>query len=105
MFFEAGIAVGYYQHLFFVGPLGKTPCQRNGFAQGKSGLEVYAASLVETYGQEKVHFLYAQPTVSLVEGIATPQIEDALGIEFDQWPKSLEAIVTQLGTLAAEKLK
>ena len=68
-------------------------------------LEVYAASLAQTYGQEKVPLLYAQPAASLVEGIATPQIEDALGIEFDQWPKSLEAIATQLGTLAAEKLK
>jgi len=68
-------------------------------------LEVYAASLAETYGQEKAPFLYAQPGVILVEGIATPRIEGALSIEFDQWPKSLEAIATQLGTLAAEKLK
>jgi len=68
-------------------------------------LEVYAASLAETYGQEKVPFFYAQPTASLVEGIAAPKIEGAYGIEFDQWPKSVEAIATQLGTLAAEKLK
>ena len=68
-------------------------------------LEVYAASLAETYGQEKVPFLCAQPAASLVEGIVTPQIEGALSIEFEQWPKSLEAIATQLGTLAAEKLK
>ena len=68
-------------------------------------LEVYAASLAETYGQEKVPLLYAQPAASLVGGIATPQIERALSIEFDQWPKSLEAIATQLGTLAAEKMK
>ena len=68
-------------------------------------LEVYAASIAETYGQEKVPFLYAQPTASLVEGIAAPKIKGALSIEFDEWPKSLQAIATQLGTLAAEKLK
>jgi len=68
-------------------------------------LKVYAASLAETYGQEKVPFLYAQPAATLVAGIATPQIDGALSIEFDQWPKSLEVIATQLGTLAAEKLK
>jgi len=68
-------------------------------------LEVYAASLAETYGQQKVPLLYAQPAASLVEGIATPKVEGALRIEFDQWPKSLEAIATQLGTLAAEKLR
>lgn len=33
------------------------------------------------------------------------QIEGAPSIEFDQWPKSFEAIATQLGRLAAEKLK
>ncbi|MBC8872709.1 MAG: hypothetical protein H8E44_25025 [Planctomycetes bacterium] len=68
-------------------------------------LEVYAASLAETYGQEQVPFLYAQPAASLVEGIGTPQIDGALSIKFDQWPKSLEVIATQLGTGAAEKLK
>ena len=68
-------------------------------------LEVYAASLAETYGQEKVLFLYAQPAASLVKGITTPKIEGALGTEFNEWPKSLEAIATQLGTLAAERLK
>jgi hypothetical protein len=68
-------------------------------------LEVYAASLAETYGQENVPFLYAQPAATLVEGIGTPQIEGALSIELDQWPKSLQAAATRLGTLAAEKLK
>jgi len=68
-------------------------------------LEVYAASLPETYGQEKVPFLYAQPAAALVQGIAAPRIEGALCVVFDQWPKSLESIATQLGTLAAEKLK
>ena len=68
-------------------------------------LKVYTASLAETYGQKKVPFLYAQPAASLVEGIVPAQIEGALSIEFDEWPKSLEAIATQLGTLAADKLK
>jgi len=68
-------------------------------------LEVYAASLAETYGQERVPFLYAQPAASLVEGIGTPHIEGALSVEFDRWPNSLEAIATRLGALAAEKLK
>ncbi len=74
-------------------------------SQYSASLEVYAASLAETYGQEKVPFLYAQPAASLVEGIATPQIEGALSVEFDQWPKSLEAIAIRLGTLAAEELR
>ena len=68
-------------------------------------LEVYAASLAKTYGQEKVRFLYAHPVASMVEGIAIPRVEGALSIEFDDWPKSLEAIATRLGSLAAEKLK
>jgi fermentation-respiration switch protein FrsA (DUF1100 family) len=66
-------------------------------------LEVYANSLTETYGQERVTFLYAQPAASLVEGIAVPKVEGASSIEFDEWPKSLESIAVQLGTLAAEK--
>jgi len=66
-------------------------------------LEVYAASLAETYGQKTVPFLYAQPASSLVAGIAAPHIEGARSIEFDQWPKSLEAIAAQLGALAAGK--
>ena len=68
-------------------------------------LEVYAASLAGTYGQEKVLFLYAQPAASLVKGITTPQIERALSTEFSEWPRSLQAIAAQLGALAAEKLK
>ena len=68
-------------------------------------LEVYAASLANTFGQKTVPFLFAQPASSLVEGIASPQIKGASSIEFDQWSKSLETIAIQLGTLAAEKLK
>jgi hypothetical protein len=66
-------------------------------------LEVYAGSLAETFGQKRVPFLFAQPAGSLVEGITPPKVEDALSIEFDQWPRSLEAIAMQLGELAAEK--
>ena len=69
-----------------------------------AALEAYAKSLPQTYGQDNVPFLYAQPAAALVEGIGTPQIDGAHSIEFDQWPKSLEAIATQLGTLAAETL-
>jgi len=70
-----------------------------------AALEAYAASLTQTYGQQKVPFLYAQPAASLVEGITAPRIEGALSIEFDQWPKGLETIATGLGALAAEKLE
>ena len=52
-----------------------------------------------------VWFASGQPAAALVQGIAAPRIEGALCVVFDQWPKSLEAIATQLGTLAAEKLK
>ena len=68
-------------------------------------LGVYAKSLAETYGQEKVAFVYAQPTAELVEGIATPVIENSMSVEFGQWPKSLQEIATQLGGLAAKKPK
>ena len=53
-------------------------------------MEVYAKSLANTYGLEKVQFIYAQPTGSLVEGIKTPGIAGAKMATFDQWPKSLK---------------
>ena len=64
-------------------------------------LEVYAASLAETYGQEKVPFVYAQPAAALVEGIGKPKIENAASVEFSQWPKSLQEIAAELGAAAA----
>jgi sialate O-acetylesterase len=67
-------------------------------------LEVYAASLAGTYGQGKVQFVYAQPSAVLVEGIAQPKIENAVSVEFGEWPKSFEEIATGLGARAAEKL-
>ncbi len=68
-------------------------------------LETYAASLAETYGQDKVPFFYAQPTPNLVEGIGSPPLENSVGIEFHEWPKSLRDIATKLGTAAARHAK
>lgn len=78
--------------------LGYTP------ADYSAELEIYAKSLPGTYGQGKVPFVYAQPSSKLVEGINKPRIENSATVEFDEWPKSLEAIATKLGS-KAEKLK
>lgn len=64
-------------------------------------LEVYARSLPETYGQERVTFVYAQPDDSLVNGITVPSIPGAKRINFQQWPKSLKEIAVE----AAETIK
>ena len=66
-------------------------------------LETYASSLAGTFGQEQVPFFYAQPAASLVDGITAPRIVNASSVEFDRWPKSLEAIAVQLGRLAAKR--
>jgi hypothetical protein len=63
-------------------------------------LEIYARSLPATYGQEKVPFLYAKPSGALVPGITPPKIANAKAAEFDQWPKTLKTIATQLGAAA-----
>lgn len=63
-------------------------------------LEIYAASLADTYGQP-VPLLYAQPAQSLVPGITQPKIADAKQVTFDQWPKSLKSLAVQL----AEQVK
>ncbi|MFT7632211.1 MAG: sialate O-acetylesterase [Mariniblastus sp.] len=63
-------------------------------------MEIYAKSLANTYGLEKVQFIYAQPTGSLVEGIKTPGIGGAKMIEFDQWPKSLKDLATRMAQMA-----
>ena len=63
-------------------------------------LEVYAASLAETFGQEHVPFFYAHPADSLVNEIAIPNIDVPIVIEFDEWPTNLESIAVQLGKLA-----
>lgn len=63
-------------------------------------LEFYANSLAATYGQDKVQFLFAQPTPSLIEGITHPEIPGAKSISFDQWPKSLKDLAIEMGKLA-----
>jgi Carbohydrate esterase, sialic acid-specific acetylesterase len=63
-------------------------------------LEIYARSLSATYGQEKVPFFHAQPTATLLPGITPAKIPNAKSADFDQWPKSLKDIATQLGTAA-----
>ena len=63
-------------------------------------LEVYAKSLSDTYRQEKVQFLYAQPANLLVEGLAAPKIKGAKSVSFEQWPKSLKSIAAALAELA-----
>jgi sialate O-acetylesterase len=68
-----------------------------------AALEAYAASLPQTYGQEKVALVYAQPTAKLVPGIAKPRIENGKCFEFGEWPKSLKDIASKLGALAAEQ--
>ncbi|MHC4252526.1 MAG: hypothetical protein ACYS9X_25690, partial [Planctomycetota bacterium] len=64
-------------------------------------LEAYAASLTGTYGQDTVPFIYAQPSAGLVDGIARPEIGNAMSVEFDQWPKSFQEIASKLGALVA----
>jgi len=61
-------------------------------------LEIYARSLPATYGQEKVPFLYAQPSAKLVPGVAQPKIENATSAEFDEWPRGLRELAVRLGT-------
>ena len=63
-------------------------------------LEAYAKSLPATYGQKKVPFYYAQPSGSLVEGIAEPDIPSARKVTFEQWPKSLGDIAVKMAELA-----
>lgn len=63
-------------------------------------LEILAKSLPNTYGQDVVQFLYAQPARTLVHGITAPKIPGAKSVTFDQWPKSLREIATEMGKLA-----
>jgi sialate O-acetylesterase len=65
-------------------------------------MEIYARSLPATYGLEKVSFLYAQPTATLLPDIAAPKIENSAAVEFNQWPKSLGDIASQLGAAAGK---
>ena len=63
-------------------------------------MEIYAKSLPNTYGQDEVQFIYAQPAGSLVEGITAPKIPGAKSVTFDQWPKSLKDIAVEMAELA-----
>jgi sialate O-acetylesterase len=69
-------------------------------AHYEAELETYAKSLPDTYGQEKIQFLYAQPASSLVEGITSPKIPGGKSTSFDQWPKSLKSIAVALAKSA-----
>lgn len=68
-----------------------------------AALNAYASSLASTYGQDRVAFLYAQPTGGLVKGIKDPGIENASSVEIDAWPRSLRDIAGRLGALAAQQ--
>ena len=63
-------------------------------------LEIYARSLPATYGQGQVPFLYAQPSAKLVPGIGEPKIANSFSVTFDQWPKGLREVASQLGAAA-----
>lgn len=67
-----------------------------------SELEIFARSLPATFGQEKVPFLHAQPSATLVPGITRPNLENAKAAAFEQWPGSLQALAVQLGAAAKE---
>ena len=79
--------------------LGHTP------ADYAAELELYARSLPATFAQDKVPFLHAQPSATLVPGITAPKIENVASVEFNQWPKSLRDLAAQLGAAAGETLK
>ena len=64
-------------------------------------LKAYAESLSQTYGQDEVTFVYAQPSAGLVEGVGAPNIENALSVEISNWPRNMREIATKLGALAA----
>ena len=72
--------------------LGYTP------AEYSAELEIYSRSLPATYGQDKVPFIFAQPSAKLVPGIASPTIKNSSSVEFDQWPKSLRELAVRLGS-------
>lgn len=69
-------------------------------ASYSKSLSAYAASLAQTYGQEDVAFIYAQPSADLVKGISPIQIKNAVSIEMNAWPKSLRDIAKKLGAAA-----
>ncbi len=74
--------------------LGYTP------ADYSAELEIYARSLPATHRQDKVPFLYAQPSATLVPGITAPSIQNAKSVLFDAWPKSLKSIAAEMAKAA-----
>lgn len=69
-------------------------------SQYASELEIYALSLDDTYGQKEVPFLFAQPSVSLVEGISVPEIPGSSSVTFEEWPKTLKEVARSLAEKA-----
>ena len=63
-------------------------------------MEIYAKSLANTYGLDKVQFFYGQPAGSVVEGITAPKIPGGKLVTFDQWPKSLKNIAIEMARQA-----
>lgn len=68
-------------------------------------LAVYANSLAMTYGQDKVPFVYAQPSANLVAGLIKPRIPNSISTEFDAWPESTQEMATKLGMKVARDIK
>ncbi len=84
------------------------PCNANlGYtpADYSAELELYARSLPNTFGQDNVPFLFAQPSAKLVPGITQPQIKNSTSVEFDQWPKGLRDVASRLGTAISRTRK
>ncbi|MBT8038131.1 MAG: sialate O-acetylesterase [Verrucomicrobiae bacterium] len=63
-------------------------------------LEIYAKSLPNTYGQDKVQFIYAHPAATLVKDITPARLPNAKSVILDQWPKSLKDIAIKMAKLA-----
>lgn len=63
-------------------------------------LEIFARSLPDTFGQDHIQFLYAQPTSVLVKGISVPSAPKSKSVTFNSWAKSLKELAVELGQLA-----
>lgn len=76
-----------------------------GPADYSAELELYAAGLPATYGQDQVLFLYAHPSAKLIPEIKPAKVKNSRSVEFDQWPKGLREIARGLGAAASAKSK
>ncbi|MCH2612407.1 MAG: hypothetical protein MK006_15185, partial [Pirellulales bacterium] len=63
-------------------------------------LEIYRKSLANTYGVPDLQFLFAHPSTKVVEGVKPPADANAKYVTFDQWPKSLADLATELAGFA-----